>query len=58
MKDGNAPPAAILFDLDGTLIDTYRLYLECYRRALEPHLGYAPADEEIAPAVPRRSGAS
>lgn len=46
--DRHGPPAAVLFDLDGTLIDTYRLYLECYRRALEPHLGYAPADEEIA----------
>lgn len=42
------PPAAILFDLDGTLIDTYRLYLESYRRALHPHLGYAPSDAEIA----------
>lgn len=41
-------PGAILFDLDGTLIDTYHLYLECYRRALEPHLGYAPTDKEIA----------
>lgn len=40
-------PSAILFDLDGTLIDTFRLYLESYRRALEPFLGYAPADEEI-----------
>lgn len=51
------PPAAVLFDLDGTLIDTYRLYLECYRRALEPHLGYAPTDAEIAarrPASERR----
>jgi pyrophosphatase PpaX len=50
-------PAAVLFDLDGTLIDTYRLYLECYRRALEPHLGYAPTDKEIAarrPASERR----
>ena len=44
----STPPAAVLFDLDGTLIDTWRLYLECYRRALEPHLGYAPADAEIA----------
>lgn len=47
----NARPAsvaAILFDLDGTLIDTWRLYLESYRRALEPHLGYAPTDDEIA----------
>jgi pyrophosphatase PpaX len=40
-------PSAILFDLDGTLIDTYRLYLESYRRALEPYLGYAPPDEEF-----------
>lgn len=41
-------PRAILFDLDGTLIDTYRLYVECYQRALEPHLGYAPTEQEIA----------
>ena len=40
-------PAAILFDVDGTLIDTYRLYLESYRRALEPFLGYAPTDQEF-----------
>lgn len=39
------PPAAVLFDLDGTLADTYRLYLESYRRALEPFLGRAPTDE-------------
>lgn len=26
----------VLFDLDGTLIDSKRLYLECYRRAVEP----------------------
>jgi HAD superfamily hydrolase (TIGR01549 family) len=58
MENGkSSPPAAILFDLDGTLIDTWRLYLECYRRALEPHLGYAPTDAEIAarrPASERR----
>lgn len=40
-------PSAIVFDVDGTLIDTYRLYLESYRRALAPVLGYAPSDEEI-----------
>ena len=47
-------PRAVLFDLDGTLIDTYRLYLESYRRALAPRLGYAPTDEEI---VARRPSA-
>lgn len=40
--------SVVLLDLDGTLIDTYRLYLESYRRALAPRLGYAPSDEEIA----------
>ena len=40
-------PRAVLLDLDGTLIDTYRLYVECYRRALEPHLGHPPTVQEI-----------
>ena len=44
---GNAPPRAILFDLDGTLIDTLWLYAECFRRTLAPHLGYTPSDEEM-----------
>jgi pyrophosphatase PpaX len=42
------PPRALLFDLDGTLIDTFHLYLESYQRALEPYLGYRPGIEEIA----------
>lgn len=37
----------ILFDLDGTLIDTYRLYMEAYRRALAPVIGFAPSDAEL-----------
>jgi HAD superfamily hydrolase (TIGR01509 family) len=41
-------PKAILFDLDGTLIDTFRLYVESYRRALEPFLGHAPTLQELA----------
>lgn len=45
--------AVVLFDLDGTLIDTRRLYLEAYRRALLPQLGRVLADDEILRARPR-----
>ncbi len=38
---------AILFDLDGTLVATKRLYLEAYRRALATHLGHVPTTEEV-----------
>ena len=41
------PIAAVLFDLDGTLIATKRLYLEAYRRALATHLGHVPSAEEV-----------
>jgi len=41
-------PAVLLFDVDGTLIDSYRLYLESYARALQPYLGRLPAHAEIA----------
>jgi len=43
----------VLFDLDGTLVATRRLYLECYRRALAPHVGRALSDEEILAYKPR-----
>ena len=29
----------VLFDLDGTLVDTWNLYVEAYIRTLEPHYG-------------------
>lgn len=38
---------AVLWDLDGTLISTKRLYLEAYRRALAPYIGKVLTDEEI-----------
>lgn len=41
-------PDVVLFDLDGTLVDSYRLYLESYRRAVEPVIGRRPPIEEIA----------
>ncbi len=44
-----AAPRAVLFDLDGTLIDTFHLYLEAYTRALTPFLGRVPTlDDFIA----------
>jgi pyrophosphatase PpaX len=38
---------SIIFDVDGTLIDTYRLYMEAYRRALAPIVGYPLHDDQI-----------
>ena len=45
--DPISPPEAILFDVDGTLVDTYALYIESYRRALRDHLGQVPPAEEF-----------
>ena len=52
MSRSTSKPSAVLFDLDGTLIDTYRLYLESYRRAVAPFLGRSPEHEEIAARAP------
>ncbi len=38
---------AILFDLDGTLIDTWDLYIETYLRTLEPYVGHRLSLEEL-----------
>jgi phosphoglycolate phosphatase/pyrophosphatase PpaX len=38
---------AVLWDVDGTLIATKDLYLECYRRALAPYAGKRLGDEEL-----------
>ena len=37
----------VLFDFDGTLIDTWRLYLESFRRSLEPHFKRLLTDPEL-----------
>lgn len=52
MSIGKSPVSAILFDVDGTLIDTYHLYIESYRRALEPYLGRTPTWADVAGARP------
>lgn len=38
---------ALLFDVDGTLIDTFHLYLETYRRARSPFLGREPTLDDF-----------
>ncbi|MEJ2215432.1 MAG: HAD family hydrolase [Gemmatimonadota bacterium] len=43
----------VLFDLDGTLIDTMRLYMECYRVAAQPYVRADLTDAEIKSYRPR-----
>ena len=38
--------SGILFDLDGTLVDTIGLILESYRHTMSQHLGSVPEDAE------------
>jgi len=38
---------AVLFDLDGTLVNTFHLYMECFRRTLEPRFNRRLSDAEI-----------
>jgi pyrophosphatase PpaX len=38
---------AVLFDLDGTLVDTWALYLESYLRTLEPYAGRRLSLDEL-----------
>ena len=38
------PPAAVLFDLDGTLIDSIELILSSYRHTMLSHRGTTPPD--------------
>lgn len=47
------PIRAVLFDLDGTLFATRKLYLECFADALEPVLGRRPTHEEMMARRPR-----
>jgi pyrophosphatase PpaX len=46
---------AVLWDVDGTLVSTKDLYLECYRRALEPYMGKLLSDEELFSLKPHHS---
>jgi len=43
-----APVRCVLFDVDGTLIDTWDLYIESFLRSLETHVGRRLTLEELA----------
>ncbi len=45
--------SVVLLDLDGTLINTKRLYIECYRQAVLPYVGRELTPEEIMALRPR-----
>lgn len=45
--DAGRPARAVLFDLDGTLIDTRSLYLEAYRVAVQPYVRDDLTHEDI-----------
>lgn len=42
-----APRRLLLFDLDGTLVDTLPFIIRCYREAVAPLVTRLPSDEEI-----------
>jgi pyrophosphatase PpaX len=42
-----AAPRALLFDLDGTLVDTLDLILTCFRHAFRTHVGAIPPDDAL-----------
>lgn len=42
------PVRCVLFDVDGTLIDTWDLYIESFLRSLETHVGRRLTLEELA----------
>lgn len=40
-------PQAVIFDLDGTVLDTLPSVYRCFGEALEPYLGKRPSNKEI-----------
>jgi HAD superfamily hydrolase (TIGR01509 family) len=41
------PPAALLLDLDGTLVDTLSFLFDAFRHAVKPFVTRVPSDEEV-----------
>src|SRR6476659_3478378 len=53
--DSPTPPGlqAILFDLDGTLVDSLDLIVTCWQWTTEQHLGYRIPREHVLPTIGR-----
>ena len=47
------PPAAFLFDLDGTLTDSIGLIVHCYQQTLQRFADRTPTENEIVPKIGR-----
>jgi pyrophosphatase PpaX len=47
------PIEAVLFDLDGTLVDSLDLIVTCWQHTTEQHLGYRIAREWVLPTIGR-----
>ena len=50
---GVHPLRAVLFDLDGTLVDSLDLIVACWQHATETHLGYRIPREAVLPTIGR-----
>ena len=50
------PLQAVLFDLDGTLVDSLDLIIMCWQHTTEQHLGYRIAREQVLPTIGRPLG--
>jgi len=49
MKGDNMGIKTVLFDLDGTIIDTNELIIESFKYTIERHLGYIIKPEDVTP---------
>jgi pyrophosphatase PpaX len=47
----SAPRLALLFDLDGTLVDSLDLILTCFRHAFRTHVGVVPSDDDLVAGI-------
>lgn len=47
MKQRHPPPVAVLFDLDGTIVDTMGFLFDAFRHAVAPFVSQLPSNAEV-----------